>query len=411
MRLIRVTRAYPEYLHYLEKRSPLAPEASYSELKSVIDQDLSAWSSSWTDSLLPHGFEAETLVFNWLRLQNAWTAENGACSDAKHEEPQNILISQLRAKKPEILWFDDSDERLLSSILDAVPSIRAVLGWVGSALPETQAWRLMNCVLTCASESAEELNGRGIRSRQIHHAFDPRILTYMPKIRAPSAEVVFVGQIIRSSRFHLEREQLLLKISKAMPLKIHSSSTHISWKEQGITPLKISLFAATSALGAMGVPTGVLQRIPLLEKAARWKERPRFPVNHQLRKHLCPPLYGLDMHRALHEARVTLNIHADSSPRFASNMRLFETTGAGSCLLTDARSNLAELFEPEREIVTYSSAEECLEKAQWLLRRPQEAERIALAGQKRTLHEHTFERRGAELAALIQAEVKRARPL
>jgi len=52
-------------------------------------------------------------------------------------------------------------------------------------------------------------------------------------------------------------------------------------------------------------------------------------------------------------SKVVLNIHADSSPRFASNMRLFETTGMGACLLTDGRKNLTELFEPGIEVAEY----------------------------------------------------------
>ena len=83
-------------------------------------------------------------------------------------------------------------------------------------------------------------------------------------------------------------------------------------------------------------------------------------------------------------------------------MRLFEATGVGTCLLTDWKENLSELFEIDREIVTYKSVDECIEKAKWLLEHPQERELIAKAGQARTLKDHTFAQRAVQLDKIIR---------
>lgn len=74
-------------------------------------------------------------------------------------------------------------------------------------------------------------------------------------------------------------------------------------------------------------------------------------------------------------------------------MRLYETTGVGACLLTDTKSDLNRYFEPDVEVVTYASAEECVEKVKWLLENPVHCQSIAKAGQKRTLKEHNFKNR------------------
>jgi spore maturation protein CgeB len=58
-------------------------------------------------------------------------------------------------------------------------------------------------------------------------------------------------------------------------------------------------------------------------------------------------------------------------------LRLFETTGIGTCLLTDWKPNISELFEP----VTYRSPAEALEKARGLLDHEPERQKIARAGQ------------------------------
>ena len=86
-------------------------------------------------------------------------------------------------------------------------------------------------------------------------------------------------------------------------------------------------------------------------------------------------------------------------------MRLYEATGVGTCLLTDWKPNLHELFEPDKEVVAYQSPEECVEKIKWLLEHPEERERIAQAGQARTLQKHTFAQRAIQLNEIIQTNL------
>jgi spore maturation protein CgeB len=88
-------------------------------------------------------------------------------------------------------------------------------------------------------------------------------------------------------------------------------------------------------------------------------------------------------------------------------MRLFETAGAGACLLTDWRENIQELFELDKEIVTFRSFDECVEKIHWLLAHPAQCEAIGRAAQARALRDHTYMRRADRLAALIRAAMKR----
>jgi spore maturation protein CgeB len=84
-------------------------------------------------------------------------------------------------------------------------------------------------------------------------------------------------------------------------------------------------------------------------------------------------------------------------------MRLFEATGVGSCLLTDAAENLPELFQPDREVATFRTVEECVEQVARLLERDDERTAVARAGQARCLAEHTYERRGVRLAELVRS--------
>jgi len=145
-----------------------------------------------------------------------------------------------------------------------------------------------------------------------------------------------------------------------------------------------------------------LSKLPHLGRAATLSRLPMSQISPKLKSYIKAPVYGLEMFRTLLDSAVALNSHIDMAGNEAANIRLFEVTGVGSCLLTDWKENLHELFEIDREIVAYKSVEECIEKGRWLLENPREREMIAAAGQARTLREHTFDQRAAQLAVVLR---------
>ena len=153
-----------------------------------------------------------------------------------------------------------------------------------------------------------------------------------------------------------------------------------------------------------GVSGSTLESIPIAGKVRNWKARPALSpkLDPQISAVAQRPLFGLEMFQQLARTRVSLNTHIDISATYASNMRLYEATGTGSCLLTDWKSNLGELFEPEIEIVTYKNADECVEKVNYLLNHEDERQAIATAGQRRTLRDHSFDKRAVQLDQIIK---------
>ena len=57
------------------------------------------------------------------------------------------------------------------------------------------------------------------------------------------------------------------------------------------------------------------------------------------------------MFRILASSRIVLNRHITDARQYANNMRLYEATGVGSLLVTDAKENLADLFRKALETV------------------------------------------------------------
>ncbi|MBK5275239.1 MAG: glycosyltransferase [Desulfuromonadales bacterium] len=73
--------------------------------------------------------------------------------------------------------------------------------------------------------------------------------------------------------------------------------------------------------------------------------------------------------------------------------RTFEVPGAGGFLLTENAPGLDRYYLSGKEIVTYDSLEDLVQKAKYYLSHPCERDAIALAGFQRTVKEHTYEMR------------------
>ena len=115
--------------------------------------------------------------------------------------------------------------------------------------------------------------------------------------------------------------------------------------------------------------------------------------------------WGLDMYKIIASSLITLNRHSNISEKYANNMRLFEATGVGTLLLTDYKSNLEEYFKIDEEVLTYNNPGDAIEKIAWALRNPEQAKRISIEGQKRTLKFHTYEKILSTVASQINQKV------
>ena len=103
----------------------------------------------------------------------------------------------------------------------------------------------------------------------------------------------------------------------------------------------------------------------------------------------------------LGRTRIALNRHIDVAEGHANNMRLYEATGMGAVLVTEAGTNLGQLFAVGEEVVVYDGADELVAVVRDLIADLAACEMIASAGRRRTLAEHSYEQRMPELAALL----------
>lgn len=83
------------------------------------------------------------------------------------------------------------------------------------------------------------------------------------------------------------------------------------------------------------------------------------------------------------------------------NCRLFEATGCGGFVLTENRPAVEDFFEAGREVATFNSRPDLLEKVRYYLAHPQEREAIAQAGCSRAHRDHTYEIRLRRLLEIV----------
>jgi spore maturation protein CgeB len=73
--------------------------------------------------------------------------------------------------------------------------------------------------------------------------------------------------------------------------------------------------------------------------------------------------------------------------------RNFEIPGWGGFLLTPMVDNLGEYYRAGEEVATFDGVSDLIDKVRYYLSHDEERERIRIAGQQRTLHDHTYEKR------------------
>ncbi len=79
------------------------------------------------------------------------------------------------------------------------------------------------------------------------------------------------------------------------------------------------------------------------------------------------------------------------------HLREFEAPMSGALYCTGYSDELAEMFEPDTEFISYQSESELLDKVSYYLTHPAEAEKIRMAGHSRALRDHTYQKRFKDL--------------
>jgi spore maturation protein CgeB len=89
------------------------------------------------------------------------------------------------------------------------------------------------------------------------------------------------------------------------------------------------------------------------------------------------------------------------------NQRLYHLPANGVMQISDCPADLGRIFEVDDEVVAYRDADELIDKISYYLAHPEERNRIAAAGYRRTVDEYLFPIVTRRAANLIQQGMNR----
>jgi spore maturation protein CgeB len=106
---------------------------------------------------------------------------------------------------------------------------------------------------------------------------------------------------------------------------------------------------------------------------------------------------------AISAARINLNItrRSHATVPASATSRPFELAAAGAAIVSNPYAGVERWFEPGRELLVVSSADEALDAYRELLADPTQAEDLGARARERALDEHTFAHRARQLLHLI----------
>lgn len=131
-----------------------------------------------------------------------------------------------------------------------------------------------------------------------------------------------------------------------------------------------------------------------------WHDKP-MPTNVRTLGHV-----GTADHNAFNSSPLAvLNVARDSMADvgFSPATRVFEATGAGACLITDAWDGIEQFLQPGEEILVARDGADVAEYLRTLT--PERARDIGEAARRRALRDHTYVQRAAEADALFRRRV------
>ncbi len=262
---------------------------------------------------------------------------------------KSILTKQINHFQPDVI-INQSVGLISDSIFqDLTARPKLLIGQVASPLRKLSSYRNCDLMLSSLPNLVNYFRDKGISAELHKLGFEKDILARLNDAQR-DIPLSFVGML---SIDHLQRVKLLETLCRKLPIKI--------WG------LGIESIASDSPIHSV-------------YQGNAW---------------------GLDMYRILNRSAMTVNLHSRVAEDYANNLRLYESTGSGACLLTDNKSNLGELFETDREVISYDSIDDCLEKAEHYLSNTRAMSDIARAGQLKTVNEHNYKIRMQELLQII----------
>lgn len=320
------------------------------------------YGDSYLHGFSEHGLSAVQVVPDCEPLQRRWAAERGLWvppdwtsrapfrwwwSRRFGRTPQQwardrILLDQVAAHRPRYLWFFSGTPISADLLRRCREFADFLVLWWACPLQAGVPYSEFDIVFSGIPDLVQFFRTIGVQASYLPHAFDGRILGRVVPARPRAPKIGFVGA---ASVHHVERLLLLDLLARHVDLDLYGSGWDM------------------------------------------------LPAESVLRSRHRGPAWGDRVYEVYGSYLLTVHHNINVAGRSLSAKRLFEATGMGACVLAQEPSDQDRLFEPDDEIVTYRTREECVAKARHLLTHVEQAERIGAAARERTLKDHQYSNR------------------
>ena len=353
MKIQFLTQYYQPFLDQFYLSFPNFNTLSYQAMLDLLLSQYFADTGAANHFAIKSGHESFIIIANCELLQKKWASENDVVFNESNWEKE-IAFAQIKAFKPNVFYIESIFSYYGTFIKEAKQYCDLIAAWISTPFSEKLALNDIDVIFSSTQDFVKLFKKQGIESHYLLPAFDSRVLEKINNPQPKSIPISFVGGW---SDVHINRKQLLSYFAKNTPLKI--------W--------------------------GYGYKKYYSRKTLAFYKNYFFPDNPEINKAFVKEVWGLEMFDILQKSLITLNIHESLLNGDVGNMRMFEASGVGTMLLNDYGNNLSQLFEVEKEIVTYKSFPEALEKFNYYTKYSNKALEIGLNAQKRTLKDYNYE--------------------
>jgi spore maturation protein CgeB len=431
-RIIRLSGLhYSDTVHsFLEKHTEFQ-YMNYENQLLFLFQNSPVFSDSFSRSFSTLGQETIELVIDFEVIQKQWAKENGVFYSLDNWM-FDIMMAQIEVMKPDVVYIQSNSFNipgiflknrqnctLAEIIKEKFPFIRLIAMFSGY-ISNADRIRGIDILFAGAPSLMNIYKKMGFNPNLLYHSFDESIINKLDNVEK-KYDFTFIG----STRAPESRYWALKQLLKETDIEawLYEYYEHIECKN--LSKRKAALRSVIKcSLNIFNKITPKNQKVPnylpnrlkniMLELISEEYVKKEFnfkkiPVQVSLREIFSirchEPVMGMDMYNVLHQSKVTFNKHSDLRWGGVGNMRMFEATGVETCLVTDMGDNIRNLFEPDKEIVTYTSIDEAIEKVNYLLEHEDQRREIAAAGQRRTLRNHTALNRCMQIDEILQEQL------
>lgn len=374
-----------DYNHFYSSRtrSLVKKKFSYSSILSSLLSEKYYQADSMANAFNSLGHTSEIIIPEANPLQLLWARENNSllylkwmlgkpfrsyrsrikkqARTAYNPIQFDVLLAQAKKIKPDVIYFYSNifiTHKQVATLKKYCKKV--VLQWTCPIWREqpTFPYGSFDLIISAAIQLRDYFQQKKYKTVYIQQAFDTLILEALEPKVTPKGDLIFIGSFSLGHTHRFEILEFLL--------------------ESGID-------VAIHGLGKENIP-----------------------ANSLVYKRMAPPLFGLAMYNEYRKYKMAIHVmgtgHENDSINWAQHAgakRLFEITGVGTLLLTSHQENVKELFEIDKEVVTFTSKDDLLNKIRSLLNSQELTDRIADSGMKRTLKDHSFKKRAEELSPYL----------